>query len=481
MGRAKSNMELIKKETLRNRTFQQKNNTLKKKIHELATLCDVKAALIVYGPRKDTLQDHPLEPEIWPQNSDHVRELINQYKGLSPEDRKTRTSLLSHFFNEKIKKAQQALTKQRNDNVKSKYPTWHSRLDSLKEDDLRKNVVSLDNVIGNAKAKLKQMKANNMHRANQMLLLQQQQQQQQLQQQQQQQQQQQVMLSKKRKMDSDAGNQAYKYPKIDQHQANSGPGWVPFPIHQQMRPFIDHNWNQPMVNFGNEYVRGTSNIVHNAPMPEAFCNYPTMAGTPGSISFMNNLGRAPPNYYGEGRQPIPQYVMGYRPMTEGSNFYQMPSNQYYEDRKFTDIDITAKDLNKKISEISKVLEASCAFAGLCLGFRKYQRGILMMLDVHGGGRGRAISFSVGLRGLMWCDVACFAFAAKHDSSAISFLEIEVHPPERFLFLQGSSIFSARNSNQSISQVHPPERSVFFEGSPNFFSTNSDHSKSQPFA
>ncbi|KAK1388374.1 MADS-box domain-containing protein [Heracleum sosnowskyi] len=322
MGRAKSNMEFITKETLRNRTFQQKNNTLKKKVYELATLCDVKVALIVYGPRKDTPQAHPLEPEIWPQNRDEVLELINKYKGQSPEDCKTRTSLLSHFFNEKIKKAQQDLIKQRNDNVQSKYPTWHSSLDSLKEENLRKSVVSLDNVIGDAKAKLEQMKANNIYRANEMLK------------QQQQQQQQRMMMSKKRKMDSDAGNQAHKYPKIDPQPVISDPGRVPFPIHQQWRPFIDHNRNQMMVNFGNEYARGMSNIVHNAAIHGAFYNYPTMAGTPASISDVNNLARAPPNYYVEDRQPISQYVMAYRPMTEGSNSYQMASNQYYEDRKW---------------------------------------------------------------------------------------------------------------------------------------------------
>ncbi|KAK1388372.1 hypothetical protein POM88_016550 [Heracleum sosnowskyi] len=343
MGRAKSNMELIKKETLRNRIFQQKNNTLKKKVYELATLCDVKVALIVYGPRKDTPQAHPLEPEIWPQNRDEVLELINTYKGQSPEDRRTRTSLLSHFFSEKIKKAEQALTKQRNDNVQSKYPTWHSSLDSLKEEDLRTSVVSLDNVIGNAKAKLEKMKAINIYHANQQQLQQQQlqqlQQQQlqqlQLQQQQQQQQQQhQMMMGKKRKMDYDAGNQAHKYPKIDMHPEISNPCRVPFPIHQQWHPFIDHDPNRMMVNFGNEYARGMSNIGHNAPITETFNNYPTMAGTPASISDVNNWARAPPNYYVDDRQPISQYVMGYRPMTEGSNSYQMASNQYYEDCKW---------------------------------------------------------------------------------------------------------------------------------------------------
>ncbi|KAL8091646.1 hypothetical protein AgCh_034051 [Apium graveolens] len=327
MGRAKSNMEFIKNEKLRCSSFQQKNNTLKKKVFELTTLCDIKAAMIVYGPQNDTPQPHPLEPEIWPdQNRDEVLELINKYKGQSAEDRKSKTSLLSDFFNERIRNAQKALTKQRKDNVQSKYPTWYSRFDKLKEEDLRKSVVFLDNVIGNAKAKLERMKANNITRAYEVQQPQHQQQHQQHQQQQQEQQD--MMLSKKRKMNSDVGNQASKYLKLDPYQKISDPVRVSIPMllptHQQQRPqFVDQNWNPMMVKFSNEYAGGTSNVVHNAPMSKAVCNYRTMAGTPESISHVNNFARAPSNYYGEGRQPITQHVMEYRPMTQLSNSHQM--------------------------------------------------------------------------------------------------------------------------------------------------------------
>lgn len=318
-------MELIKKEKNRNTTFQKKNDFLKKKVNELAILCDIKAVMISYGPKKATPPAHPLEPEIWPQNCDEVRELINTYKGQSHEDCKKRTTLLSHFFGERNKKAQQALTRQRNTNFQSKYPAWHSRFDSLKKEDYRKINVSLENILGNAKAKLEQMKVNNIYHAADV-------------------QQQHMMLGKKRRMDSDVGNQANKYFKGDLHHALSDqmrvPGPVLFPIHQQRFPFIDHNQNQLMVKFGNEYAGGTSNIVPDVPLSKAVNNFPdflTLEGTLNNLSYVNNLARAPPNYYGECRQPIAQHIFEYQPMTEGSDSHQRSaaSHHYYEDRKWS--------------------------------------------------------------------------------------------------------------------------------------------------
>ncbi|KAL8091647.1 hypothetical protein AgCh_034052 [Apium graveolens] len=316
MGRAKLTMELIKKEKLRSSTFQQRKINLKKKVHELATLCGIKAVVIIHGP-------HPLESEIWPQNRDEVLELFDKYKVQPPENRKKRTSLVSDFFKERVQKAQQALTKQRKDNVQSKYPTTHSRFNSMKEEDLRKTVFFLENALVSAKAKMKQMKANNIYRAHQ-----------------QQVQQQHMILSKKRKMEFDAENQANKYLKIEPYQAILDPVQVPIlmpcPIYQQRIPCVGHKWNQMMGKFGNEYVGGASNIVHNAPLSKDVYNYPAMSGTLDSIGYVHNSAWAPPNYYYEGRQPIAQPVMEYRPMVEGLNHHQMvaASRQYYENRKW---------------------------------------------------------------------------------------------------------------------------------------------------
>ncbi|WOG95273.1 hypothetical protein DCAR_0414585 [Daucus carota subsp. sativus] len=315
MGRAKSRMEFVKKEKHRNSTFQKRNANLKKKLIELATLCDIKALVIVYGPEQGTPPALPLEPQVWPEDRDEVHQLIDKYKGQSPEDCKKRTTLLSDFFQERNKKAQQTLAKLRNTNVNSKYPTWDSRFESFKEEDLRKTVNLLEINIGNAKARLEQMKANNIYGS--------------YQEQQQQ---------RKRRLDFDPGNQAPKYLKIEPYQAISDPmrmHSMPIPIPQQRFPFIDHNWNQMMVKFGNEYVGVVPNIVHNA-NPSYGYDYPTMAGTLNGFSYPNNFARAPLNYYGDGMQPIAQHVMEYHSMTEGSTSHQMlaASHQFYEDRKW---------------------------------------------------------------------------------------------------------------------------------------------------
>ena len=48
MGRGKLKMEMIGDEKTRYRTFGNRSKGLKKKLHELSTLCDVEACLILY-------------------------------------------------------------------------------------------------------------------------------------------------------------------------------------------------------------------------------------------------------------------------------------------------------------------------------------------------------------------------------------------------------------------------------------------------
>ncbi|XP_074376701.1 agamous-like MADS-box protein AGL80 [Apium graveolens] len=140
MGRGKLSMELIKNWKARNLAFQIRKNTLKKKVYELATLCGIKAMVIIYGPKQDTLQTcPPPEPEVLPDNRDQVLDLINNYKGQSPEDRRKKTVLLSDFYKGKIEKAEKDLTDLR-------YPTWDPRFNSFTENDLCRFVADLENI-----------------------------------------------------------------------------------------------------------------------------------------------------------------------------------------------------------------------------------------------------------------------------------------------------------------------------------------------
>ncbi|KAK1358379.1 MADS-box domain-containing protein [Heracleum sosnowskyi] len=316
MGRAKLSLELIQKSKARIAAFHMRRNTLKKKVHELATLCDIKVMMIINGPNQDIQQTCPLEPEIFPDNRDEVLELINAYKGQSVEDHKNKTNLLSDVFEDMIKKARKDLTKLRITNLRSKYPTWDSRLSSFTENDLRTVAANLENNIENAKAKVGQLKANysnNIDCANLQL-------------------QQQRMLTKKRNMDFEVGNHANKYRvTLDPHQAGSMRVPVPMPIQQERFPVMDHYQDQSMVNFGYDYVGGASNIVYNPPPFQALYDCPTMAGTMDSIPYINNLVMEPPNYYSEARQPTAQHIMKYHPMRPGSAPHQMVMTSHQPD------------------------------------------------------------------------------------------------------------------------------------------------------
>ena len=82
MGRAKLNMELIGKEKSRHITFKKRKEGLMRKIHEFATLCDVDACMIIYGPRQESPS---MESGIWPENSDEISRMIDIYQGKSKD------------------------------------------------------------------------------------------------------------------------------------------------------------------------------------------------------------------------------------------------------------------------------------------------------------------------------------------------------------------------------------------------------------
>ncbi|KAL8540730.1 hypothetical protein ACS0TY_002092 [Phlomoides rotata] len=71
MGRGKTKMELIRDEKSRNQTFKRRKRGLIQKLHELTTLCDVSACMIIYGEDKC---------ETWPENVDEINRIIGVYK-----------------------------------------------------------------------------------------------------------------------------------------------------------------------------------------------------------------------------------------------------------------------------------------------------------------------------------------------------------------------------------------------------------------
>lgn len=119
MGRAKLNMELISKEKSRNTTFKKRREGLYRKLHEFTTLCDVRACMIIYGPKQE---NGAVKPDIWPQDPDEIMDMINTYKSKKKESG-NKSFGLNDFFHDRKRKIEDELTKLRKRNVEVKYPT----------------------------------------------------------------------------------------------------------------------------------------------------------------------------------------------------------------------------------------------------------------------------------------------------------------------------------------------------------------------
>ncbi|KAK2968628.1 hypothetical protein RJ640_030708 [Escallonia rubra] len=156
MGRAKLSMELIKNEKSRSATFQKRMIGLKKKCHELSTLCGVNVGMIVYAPKKD---GEPGEPDIWPPRRHDIVDLINKYRSKPNEDRKKRTICLSDFFEDRKEKAENTLMKLRKINEEAKYPTWDTLYETLSTGQLQEVKSFLESKIEAVNTKLECMKS----------------------------------------------------------------------------------------------------------------------------------------------------------------------------------------------------------------------------------------------------------------------------------------------------------------------------------
>ena len=97
MGRGKLQMEMIGDEKTRYKTFGNRSKGLKKKLHELSTLCDVEACMILYH---GDAADGPCSsrPDVWPENRDEVERIINRYLNERKEADRKRTLDLSNVL-----------------------------------------------------------------------------------------------------------------------------------------------------------------------------------------------------------------------------------------------------------------------------------------------------------------------------------------------------------------------------------------------
>ncbi|KAG8364055.1 hypothetical protein BUALT_Bualt19G0086300 [Buddleja alternifolia] len=162
MGRAKAKMDLISNKKSRALAFKKRKESLIKKLHELTTLCDVNACMIIHGPNQDNgnIINHD-EPETWPRNNpDEVRRMIALYKAKNNEYSGNKTFGLSDFFNEREKKIEDELARIRKKVMEAKYPTWPEFLNFLTEGQLREFGIALNSKAEIVKSRIELLRRN---------------------------------------------------------------------------------------------------------------------------------------------------------------------------------------------------------------------------------------------------------------------------------------------------------------------------------
>ncbi|XP_042051636.1 MADS-box transcription factor 23-like [Salvia splendens] len=132
MGRGKLKMEMIEEEKSRILTMKKRKKGLIKKLHQLTTLCDVPACMIFHDPTTNSTS-------VWlEEDPDQVRSLIEAYKAKKNDPSGgVREYLLSNFFDQRQRQAEEELEKLRKNNVEGMFPTWDDHLNFMDEAQLR--------------------------------------------------------------------------------------------------------------------------------------------------------------------------------------------------------------------------------------------------------------------------------------------------------------------------------------------------------
>ncbi|CAL9767573.1 unnamed protein product [Musa acuminata subsp. burmannicoides] len=108
MARKKVNLAWIANDSTRRATLKKRKKGLMKKVSELATLCNVKACMIIYGPQEQ-------QPEAWPSAQEAAR-LLERFKSM-PEMEKCRKMMDQEgFLRQRAAKLQEQLRRQERDN-----------------------------------------------------------------------------------------------------------------------------------------------------------------------------------------------------------------------------------------------------------------------------------------------------------------------------------------------------------------------------
>uniref|UniRef100_A0A6N2MMY6 MADS-box domain-containing protein n=1 Tax=Salix viminalis TaxID=40686 RepID=A0A6N2MMY6_SALVM len=110
---------------------EKRKTNLLEKVSDFSILCGVDACVIIFGPNQN--DQSAATAETWPSNPDEVKCIINRYKA-SDQPRKCYQG--SDYFAAKKTKIDAEFAKLHRQVLKSKYPIWDDRLNSLSIDQL---------------------------------------------------------------------------------------------------------------------------------------------------------------------------------------------------------------------------------------------------------------------------------------------------------------------------------------------------------
>ena len=140
----KLKLELIANEKIRHRTFQNRQKGLRKKVHELSTLCGVEACMIICCPNGNGT--YSSQSCVWPENHYEVERIINKYINERKKEHGKRTVDLSGVLESRKTRAEFELQKLQEKNGKTKGQTSETglELDGLSYEKLMEIVNKLD-------------------------------------------------------------------------------------------------------------------------------------------------------------------------------------------------------------------------------------------------------------------------------------------------------------------------------------------------
>ncbi|KAM0859040.1 hypothetical protein ACQ4PT_047460 [Festuca glaucescens] len=108
MPRKKVNLQYIPNDSTRRGTFQKRSNGMMKKAGELATLCDAKACVVIYGEGESV-------PQVYPPSHGEAVAILNRFKDMPDHNQCKKTTDQESFLIQRIAKLQNQIQKSRSD------------------------------------------------------------------------------------------------------------------------------------------------------------------------------------------------------------------------------------------------------------------------------------------------------------------------------------------------------------------------------